>query len=440
MGGGPRTVDAVGVEGILRGRGQVLVWGHVDDQMWCREDDSAPTSALGRMLRSTGARPHLLGSTESRWDVAEDFEAYRGSVTSTGNDEEATRQPADMPREPDDRVAAGDQRSLVEDERLTRLLGGERPSEEAARRLADATALVRDEPAARPRRRRAWRRSRRAQQARIDAAERDARALVERILCPFDGARRVAVASTKGGVGKTTITVLLGHTLASLRDDRVVALDANPDAGTLAHRIERESSANAVDLLDLVGSVRDYYDLRHFTSQAASRLEVIAAPEDPRDTRGITRSDMHELLDRLSLDYTLLLADCGTGVTTAATRAIVEAVDQLVIVTARRVDSVRSVTYMLRWLEGAGFGDLVADAVVVVNGLREDTGVDVEALVAHFEPIVRTVVAVPWDCDLARGGTTDLGYLRASTRHAIAQLAAAVADGFAAPQRQGPGS
>ncbi len=403
-----------------------------------RDDDPATVECGDRMLRSTGARPHERGSTESRWDVAEDFEAYRGSVTSTEHDGEGSRPRPERP-DPADTAAVDGPLSLVEDERLTRLLGAERPSEEAAKRLADATALVRAEPAA-PHRRRPWRRSHRRQQALLAAAEQDARALVGRIVRPFDGARRVAVASTKGGVGKTTVTVLLGHTLASLRDDRVVALDANPDAGTLARRIERESGANAVDLLDLVGSVRDYYDLRHFTSQAASRLEVIAAPEDPRDTRGITRADMHELLDRLSLDYTLLLADCGTGVTTAATRAIVEAVDQLVVVTAPRVDSVHSVTYMLRWLEGAGHPDLVADAVVVVNGLREDTGVDVHAVVAHFEPIVRAVIGVPWDSDLARGGTTDLGYLRASTRHAIAQLAAAVADGFAAPRRQGPGA
>jgi len=42
------------------------------------------------------------------------------------------------------------------------------------------------------------------------------------------------VMSRKGGVGKTTMTLALGSTFASLRGDRVIAVDANPDAGNLA--------------------------------------------------------------------------------------------------------------------------------------------------------------------------------------------------------------
>src|SRR6187200_1787565 len=46
----------------------------------------------------------------------------------------------------------------------------------------------------------------------------------------------VAVLSMKGGVGKTTTTVGLGSTIATIRGDRVIAVDANPDLGTLAQR------------------------------------------------------------------------------------------------------------------------------------------------------------------------------------------------------------
>ena len=46
----------------------------------------------------------------------------------------------------------------------------------------------------------------------------------------------VAIASQKGGVGKTTVTTLLGMALADAREDRVIAIDANPDRGTLAER------------------------------------------------------------------------------------------------------------------------------------------------------------------------------------------------------------
>ena len=59
---------------------------------------------------------------------------------------------------------------------------------------------------------------------------------------PLPGAHRVAVTSIKGGVGKTTVAACLGLVLAEHRGDRVVALDANPDAGTLADRLTGESA------------------------------------------------------------------------------------------------------------------------------------------------------------------------------------------------------
>lgn len=71
-----------------------------------------------------------------------------------------------------------------------------------------------------------------AQQRRNDA-------MIHRVRTPIQGDFRLAVLSLKGGVGKTTTTVGLGATLSSLRGDRVIALDANPDLGTLANRVRR---------------------------------------------------------------------------------------------------------------------------------------------------------------------------------------------------------
>ena len=73
------------------------------------------------------------------------------------------------------------------------------------------------------------------------ASELGQRELVAQVKTPITGCRKVAFVSRKGGVGKTTTCLLVGHTFASYRGDRVVALDVNPDAGTLAHRLRRET-------------------------------------------------------------------------------------------------------------------------------------------------------------------------------------------------------
>ena len=83
------------------------------------------------------------------------------------------------------------------------------------------------------------------------AAERRRRELIARVRTPVTGGHhRVAVMSLKGGVGKTTTTVGLGAMLASLRGDRVIAVDANPDRGTLSDKVRLETAATVRDLLN----------------------------------------------------------------------------------------------------------------------------------------------------------------------------------------------
>ena len=59
----------------------------------------------------------------------------------------------------------------------------------------------------------------------------------------------IAVVSPKGGVGKSTVTALLGSLLAFLRRDRVVAVETNPDWGSLGRRLVPDHPIFIDDLL-----------------------------------------------------------------------------------------------------------------------------------------------------------------------------------------------
>jgi len=75
-----------------------------------------------------------------------------------------------------------------------------------------------------------------------NAKVRARRALDRRIMANLEGETKfVPVLTRKGGVGKTTITVLIGMAMAKVREDRILAIDANPDRGTLAERVTRHT-------------------------------------------------------------------------------------------------------------------------------------------------------------------------------------------------------
>ncbi|MGD9735953.1 MAG: AAA family ATPase [Solirubrobacterales bacterium] len=263
------------------------------------------------------------------------------------------------------------------------------------------------------------------------AADRERRELVGRVKSPVVGCRRIAVVSRKGGVGKTTTTLMLGHTFASLRGDRVIALDGNPDAGSLAYRVRRETSNTITGLLAHRDQINRYADIRAYTSQAPTRLEVVAADDDPRITDALVEQDFHTAVELLEVHYNLVCLDTGTGVLESAAKGILQLADQIVVVTAPSLDSARTASSTLDWLDRNGHADLVEGAVAVVNGVRPRSQLELDRVVEHFSQRCREVVRVPWDPHLEAGAESTLDQLHEPTRNAYLRLAAAVAAGFA---------
>ena len=263
------------------------------------------------------------------------------------------------------------------------------------------------------------------------AGELSERELIARVMTPIVGCRRVAVISRKGGIGKTTTTVGLGHTFATHRGDRVVALDANPDAGSLAFRVERQTASTLTQLLAETHVPLRYADVRAHTSQSASRLEVLASDNDPAISEALGEEDYRRALWVLEQHYNVILVDTGTGVLDSATQGILRMADQLVICAAPTIDGGKVAALTLDWLNEHGYEGLVRQAVVVVNQVGAETGVDVSLIERHFTRRCRRVVRLPWDAHLATGAEIELDSLRKSTRRAYLELSAAVADGFA---------
>ena len=262
-------------------------------------------------------------------------------------------------------------------------------------------------------------------------AELAERELAARVKAPINGSRRIAVISRKGGVGKTTTTVMLGHTFASWRGDRVVALDGNPDAGSLGYRVRLETAATVTSLLAERDGIKRYSDVRAYTSQAPTRLEVIASDDDPRITQALTDRDYGAAIDVLDRHYNLILLDTGTGILDSGIQGILREADQVVVVMPPALDGARVAASTLDWLEQHGYGHLAKSAVAVINGVRPGKSlVEVEQVEAHFAERCAATVRIPWDPHLEAGAQTALSDLRPATRRAYLDVAAAAADGF----------
>lgn len=263
------------------------------------------------------------------------------------------------------------------------------------------------------------------------AAEQQRAERLARIRTPVLNGYRIAVISLKGGVGKTTTTTALGAMLASERQDRVIAIDANPDAGTLGRRVRRETGATIRDFVTALPRLQSYMDIRRFTSQAPSGLEILANDVDPAVSTTFDDADYRAVIDVLGKQYPIILTDSGTGLLYSAMRGVLDLAHQLIVISTPSVDGATSASTTLDWLVAHGYADLVSRSITVISGVRESGKlVKTDDIVAHFKTRCRAVVVVPFDEHLAAGAELDLNMMRSKTREAYFELAAIVADDF----------
>jgi MinD-like ATPase involved in chromosome partitioning or flagellar assembly len=270
----------------------------------------------------------------------------------------------------------------------------------------------------------------------LEAARQDWRARIRR---PLPGVHRIAVVSVKGGVGKTTVAACLGLVLAENRGDRVVVLDADRDAGTLADRLGVAPTRSLRSLLDDGDRMTALADVAGHLG-LAGRLHVLAADQDPAGApvadltadAVLSRSD-HQRLDAvLGRFHDVLITDSATGVVHPTARAALDLADSLVVVGAPTVDGASRAGATLDWLDAHGHRALAADAVVALAMDRTSGEIDRDRVRDHFAARCRAVVEIPRDPHLAAGAAIDPARLQPATRDAFLLMAALLADRFGA--------
>jgi MinD-like ATPase involved in chromosome partitioning or flagellar assembly len=204
----------------------------------------------------------------------------------------------------------------------------------------------------------------------------------------------IAVVSPKGGVGKTTVTALLGTLLSLLRRDPIVAVDTNPDFGSLGRVLTPDQNWYVDDLAQLV-TEDDELSLTALDShlgRAVHGLLVVPAPTDPTRMAALDEEAYGRVIARLKDFFSLILLDCGTGLQDPASAAAIAASDQVVLITDAQPATASLVAESTDLLHQWG-----RPITVVVNRMpAKDARLDVHQL-SRYLPAARGLVVVPDD-------------------------------------------
>lgn len=239
---------------------------------------------------------------------------------------------------------------------------------------------------------------------------------------PVTTGRVVAVTSIRGGVGKTTTAALVARTLQRVRQDPVLALEADAALGTLAVRLGAQSvrwSAGelariltpSMHLLDITGYLVPLPDGGWLLPASQGR---VGPPLDVPTYRSVTLG--------LRRHFAMTVVDCETLPGDVA-RTAMDTAHARIVVAPMTAEGVGGTRVVLDWLGNLPHSTLPTTVVALTSG-APDQNLDLAAATAHIRETGVGVVHLPYDRHLAAGGPIHTDLLAAATRRAAAQLAA----------------
>ncbi|MEV6692908.1 AAA family ATPase [Micromonospora sp. NPDC051196] len=251
--------------------------------------------------------------------------------------------------------------------------------------------------------------------------------------------RVIAFANPKGGVHKTTATVLGAATIGSVRGRGVLAWDDNELRGTLGLRAGSARHARTIrhlvaDLVqieiregnDLLEALDDY--LRHASDGS---YDVLAGEESPRFAQRLDQFTVKRVLELLRRTHDVICVDTGNNVESPNWRTVMHAADQLVVTTVPREDAAFSADWMLDLLHSEGMGELADNAVTLISCPTPGRLPLQNDLEKHFATRTRAVAVVPYDPALETGSSIEYHQLQAETRQAWMRAASVMLEPFA---------
>ena len=261
---------------------------------------------------------------------------------------------------------------------------------------------------------------------------------IERVARPLDGRKTIMVINTKGGGGKTLVTLMLATYLGRYRSGSVLAWDNNETEGTLGMRAPKAPHhRTVVDLLGALPRITEDAtagpsELGHYVrEQRGLNFDILASADDDEAMRIIEMDEFEELHKQLSRFYRMIVVDTGNNRLSANWRAAAAKADMLVFATSLKDDVSVVAAKNLDALVAAGREDLVRNAVCVIShtSAKGDPSAGVHTR-EHFEQWVRRVVDIPYDRALAPGLQIDPMKIDQVTDDACLEMAAAVVDGL----------
>ncbi|PRZ41777.1 MinD-like ATPase involved in chromosome partitioning or flagellar assembly [Antricoccus suffuscus] len=243
---------------------------------------------------------------------------------------------------------------------------------------------------------------------------------------PIHTPRRISVVGMKGGVGKTTMAIMLATAAARARREQVLLLDADTTYGSLMLRMGIAPVASSHDIAQM-GDPGSLDVLAGAISRNNDGVWVLPTGRTPAQSAAFGEATYVQAMRAVYRHFPITVSDCGAGMAGTLMQRVISASHSLVIATAPSMDSVLASHNALQWLDSIGYEALARRSIVAIGNVDiNNPRIDLAEARQRFAPLCRAVVTIPSDPHLAPGSHLRYDALAAPTVRAAHDLAANV--------------
>jgi MinD-like ATPase involved in chromosome partitioning or flagellar assembly len=265
---------------------------------------------------------------------------------------------------------------------------------------------------------------------------REATTRAERLRQPVTTIRRIAVLSGRGGAGKTTLAALVATALAAARPDRVLAVDAAPELGSLALVAGAASPRPVAGFGRAAPQPQAFEDADPHLGRTDSGLWLLTGPTSADPAPRLDLPAYRAAVAALSRFFAVLVTDCGPDPASRLNLGVLEDAHALALVAPATVDGLLSTHQAIARLRQTS-ASLVPRTVVVLSSQSPHTeAVDLERGTRTLASQGVRVARLPYDRHLAAGARLRPQLLGERTTTTVIGLAADLL-GFAVSDRGG---
>ncbi|WP_243723480.1 MinD/ParA family protein [Actinomadura sp. 7K507] len=232
--------------------------------------------------------------------------------------------------------------------------------------------------------------------------------------------RQIAVASVRGGAGKTTMAAMLATELALNRADRVLAADADAELGSLPLRLGVNPQLSLFDLA--AHNPNTFQEAEGFLTRTQHGLYVLSSTRGGRIAGEFTLETFQTALSSVSRYVAATVVDCGAGILTEVNRGVVTSSHGLVLVTPGTVDGALSARGALEWYAANDLGGLLSRTVIAMVAHAPQVNADLQRAQQMLAAWGLPVVFVPYDRHLATGSSVEVAKVSAAARTAVTRV------------------